>query len=267
MTPAFLRPCTPEHLYEFLKEQLVPPIRASLEVAEAAQRIRVTTLPGPVMEGVCEALQGDERWVARVLVAALPDRPWKATATKLIELRNTLSKPLIAFIPPGLRTAAEDSLDIATFRELSLSTSVTQDLINSLVARIPSRLGQSVSDVIAHIRREKWAKNEDDLISYLLTLSLNGFTAESVGGALFTFGLVPHFGLATQSNIPFWLSRNHKMQQFLEMFDSRCRLEFRVCRCNPTLCSRSCLHFLESVPHKTRESGLLRLPLMRNTTT
>ena len=228
MTPAFLRPCTPEHLYEFLKEQLVPPIRASLEVAEAAQRIRVTTLPGPVMEGVCDALQGDERWVARVLVAALPDRPWKATATKLIELRNTLSKPLIAFIPPGLRTAAEDSLDIATFRELSLSTSVTQDLINSLVARIPSRLGQSVSDVIAHIRREKWAKNEDDLISYLLTLSLNGFTAESVGGALFTFGLVPHFGLATQSNIPFWLSRNHKMQQFLG--DVRQPLQTRVSR-------------------------------------
>jgi len=224
-TAPFVR-CTSANLYAFLEEQLVPPITASLELAESGQRIRITTLPGPVMEGVCGALQGDDRWVARVLVAGVPDRSWKATATKLIELRNTLSKPLIVFIPPGLRTAAEDSLDIATFRELNLSASISHDLIDILLKRVPPALNQAVSDVVGHVRREKWAKNDDDLINYLLTIDVNGFSPESVGAALFTFGLVPHFTLSSQSNIPYWLSRNHKMQ--LVLADIRQPLQSRA---------------------------------------
>jgi hypothetical protein len=180
------------------------------------------------MEGICEALQGEQQWVAKVLVASSPDRPWKATATKLIELRNTLPKPLIVFIPPGLRTAAEDSLDIATFRELSLSTSVANELIPSLLQQIPHQLADVVSDIITHLRREKCARNDDDLVTYLLTLKLNGTSDEAVGGALFVFGLNPHFGLARQTNIPFWLSRNNKMQQILA--DIRQPLQARISR-------------------------------------
>ncbi len=210
-----LKQCTADYLYGFLREQLFPRVRASLEIAEAGQRIRITTLPGPVMEALCEALQNDDRWVARVLVAKQPSRSWEATATKLIELRNTLTKPLIVFIPPGLRTAAEDSLDIATFRELSLSSSVTNELIALLVQDLPPALIQPVTNILGHLRREKWARNDDDLVTYLLTINLNGCAPEAVGGALFVFGLIPHFGLSLQSNIPFWLSRNHKMQQIL----------------------------------------------------
>ena len=143
-----LRQCTADYLYGFLREQLFPRVRASLEIAEAGQRIRITTLPGPVMESLCEALQNDDRWVARVLVAKQPGRSWEATATKLIELRNTLTKPLIVFIPPGLRTAAEDSLDIATFRELSLSSSVTNELIALLVQDLPPALIQPVTNIL-----------------------------------------------------------------------------------------------------------------------
>ena len=88
-----LKQCTADYLYAFLREQLFPRVRASLEIAEAGQRIRITTLPGPVMESLCEALQNDDRWVALVLPSeqSNPTRSWEATATKLIELRNTLT--------------------------------------------------------------------------------------------------------------------------------------------------------------------------------
>ena len=115
MTYPALQQCTTDYLYGFLRDAILPIVRSALETAEAGQRIRVTTLPGPVMEDLCETLQGGDRWVARVLVANGPSRSWEATATKLIELRNILEKPLLVFIPPGLPTAAEDSLDIATF--------------------------------------------------------------------------------------------------------------------------------------------------------
>ena len=215
MSYPVLQQCTAEFLYGFLREEILPIVRGALEVAEAAQRIRVTTLPGPVMDELCEALQGEDRWVARVLVAGSASRPWEATATKIIELRNVLEKPLVVFIPPGLRTAAEDSLDIATFRELSLSSSVTGTLITSLLGKMPGPLSTIVSAVLEQVRREKWARNEDELVTYLLTVILNGSTAQAVGGALYVFGLIPHFGLSEQTNIPYWVSRNHKMQQVL----------------------------------------------------
>ncbi len=149
MSYPVLQQCTADFLYGFLREEILPIVRGALEVAETAQRIRVTTLPGPVMDELCEALQGEDRWVARVLVAGSASRPWEATATKIIELRNVLEKPLVVFIPPGLRTAAEDSLDIATFRELSLSSSVTSTLITSLLGKMP---GPPFDDCLGSIR-------------------------------------------------------------------------------------------------------------------
>ena len=228
MTYPVLQKCTSDYLYGFLKDAILPLVRSSLDGAEAGQRIRVTTLPGPVTKELCEALQAEERWVARVLVANNASQPWEATATKLIELRNMLEKPLLVFVPPGLRTAAEDSLDIATFRELNLSSSVTSDLVVSLTSRLPEAVRQSVSQVITLVRRERWAKNEDELVTYLLTVLLNGSIPESVGGALYVFGLIPHFGLSTQTNIPYWLSRNHKMQQLLS--DLRQPVQARISR-------------------------------------
>src|SRR4051794_34838240 len=117
---AELTPIGQVELYELLIEQMRPRLLHALEEAGNGQRLRVTSLPGSVMAGLCEGLQGDKRWVARVLSGAQDGKPWEASATKLIELRNVLVEPLLVFIPPGLRIAAEDSLDIATFNELSL---------------------------------------------------------------------------------------------------------------------------------------------------
>lgn len=98
----------------------------------------------------------------------------------------------------------------------------------SLSNRLAEPVRQTVLQVIALARREKWAKNEDELVTYLLTVLLNGSTPESAGGALCVFGLIPHFGLSTQSNIPYWLSRNHKMQQLLS--DLRQPVQARISR-------------------------------------
>src|SRR5262245_35657658 len=112
---------TEADLYAELSERTLPVLQAALVLAERGQRLRVTTLPEPVMRSLCQKLQKDRRWVARILVVERPSEPWQATATKLIELRNVLQEPLLVFVPPGVRTAAEDSLDIATFNELTLN--------------------------------------------------------------------------------------------------------------------------------------------------
>src|SRR5262245_42162667 len=131
MSTASLVVAEKEDLYALVAERMQPRLLRALAAAGAGQRLRVTTLPQPVMDVVCQALQGDSRWTARILAADPGGAEWRATATKLIELRNVLAGPLLVFIPPGLRTAAEDSLDIATFTELPLAT-LAQELVAEL---------------------------------------------------------------------------------------------------------------------------------------
>src|SRR4051812_26274416 len=102
-----ITPSRPEDFYGSLAGFVRPKLLHALEQATGEQRLRVTTLPEPVMEQVCVTLQNDARWEARILASSMNvSQPWRMTATKIIELRNSLSRPLIVFIPPGLRTAA-----------------------------------------------------------------------------------------------------------------------------------------------------------------
>ncbi|WP_437334447.1 hypothetical protein [Sorangium sp. So ce394] len=194
-------------LYAFLAEHLRPRFQAELEAAGPGQRLRVTTLPEPVMDALCASLQDDPRWVARVLAPAAADAPWKATATKLIELRNVLPAPLLVFLPPGKRTAAEDSLDIATFTELSLAT-VASDLVEVMFEGIPEPLQGEIREVIDLLRRERDIRNDDEKVEYLLTVRKNGGSRVAAGAALYVFGLLPDFRLFERGSTLFWLTRN-----------------------------------------------------------
>lgn len=206
---ALLQPAGPQDLYAFLTEQLRPRLLRALEQAGAGQCLRVTTLPEPVMDRVCDGLQGDARWVARVLVASASNVPWKSTATKIIELRNGLGKPLLVFIPPDLRTAAEDSLDIATFTELSLAT-VAGELVEALQRKLPEPLRAAVLAEIAYLRTERHIRNADDEVMYLLTVLKNGATAAAAGAAMYVFDLLPDPLLFQRGNTRYWLTRNLK---------------------------------------------------------
>src|SRR5262249_35177236 len=145
-------------------------------------------------------LQGDPRWRARMLVDGSPHTsPWKATATKIIELRNTVEVPLLVFIPGGLRTAAEDSLDVATFSELSL-TQLTRDLADRLLEQLPDEVRAGVKQVIDFLRLQKAVRNSDEEVEYLLTVRKNGATALAAGRALYVFRLIPDDKLLGQPN-------------------------------------------------------------------
>lgn len=204
---------------------LLPSVKAQLAAAGPAQRFRVTSLPRDIADVVCEALQGDQRWVARIVVDCPPTKEWEATATKLIEYRNLLTEPLLVFIPPGLRVAAEDSLDLATFSELSLTDleqAAREDLFRSLSPDIQDR----VRDTLDYCQVERVIQNPDQIIRYLLTIQKNGGDEFAAGGSLFELGLIPHFSLHAQTSCRFWLSRNKNAVGFLA--DARVPLQERI---------------------------------------
>ncbi len=208
------RPVTSDDLYEAMAARMVEVLRDLLAKAGPGQRLRVTALPESVIDRVCSELQQDKRWVARALAQGESVAPWRATATKLIELRNTLREPLLVFVPPGARNAAEDSLDIATFTELSLGQ-YTSEVVDYLFQQLPSDLVPSVRDAIEYLRLERQVVDADQVMEYVLAVVKNGANGAAAGGCLFVFGLVPDFALFDRQQIRSWLSRNVNVRDLM----------------------------------------------------
>lgn len=202
------------------------PLRRELARAGAQQRMRVTGLPAPVLRHLGERLQAERQGVVRML-ADVPSASWEATPTKIIELRNTLSEALLVLVPPGIRTAAEDSLDIATFTELTLPA-FSGAAAETLLAKIPQPLRGKVDELIASLREQRVVRNEDEVIDYLATVTKNGSSEEAAGGALYVFGLVPDFDLFTRPQMMSRISRNRNASEALA--DVRQPLTSRVRR-------------------------------------
>lgn len=202
-------PVVPGDQHDALSEQLAPRFREVLENAGPGHRLRVTTLPEPVMERLAHALD-DPRWLVRVLNEQ-PSKRFEATAATIIRLRDHAEAPVLVFFPPGPRTASEDSLDIATFTELSLA-SVAQSLSDVLVDRLAEPLRPEVREVLRHLAEVRQIRHPDEQVSYLLTVLKNGGTPQAAGAAIYCFGLVPDFNLFTRgsTNTLNWLSRNRQ---------------------------------------------------------
>jgi hypothetical protein len=177
------------------------------------------------MERLAAALS-DPRWTVCVL-SETPSAPFEATAATIIRLRDHSLVPVLVFFPPGPRTASEDSLDIATFTELSLAT-MAQDLSDVLLERLAGPLRADVREVLKYLSEMKQIRHADEQVDYLLTVLKNGGTHEAAGAAIFEFGLVPDFALFTRgaSSLLTWVSRNREKCE--KLFDLSQPLQKRL---------------------------------------
>lgn len=256
MTTALVEPATDADLYQLLAEHLLPQIREAVGSAGVGQRLRVTTLPVPVIERLCGELQGNPAFHAYVLSNDAADVPWIASSTKLIEFRNTLREPLLVFIPPDLRTAAEDSLDVATFTELALRT-VSDELCDTLLTRLPEGLRTSVRRALDYARLERVLSNVDETVDYLLTVTKSGATVEAAGAALYCFGLVPDLEAFAEPEIEKRLSRNWNAVRVLDDLGTPLLARINKLRLEPDTIQQSLFVFLRQRPARARSWGSL----------
>ena len=134
------------------------------------------------------------------------------TPTKLIELRNDLTFPILVLIPVNSFTSAEDSYGNATFRELS---------INDFDARLSYVLETQLNGVKGIKQILVFAEKAlnvpiQDKVRYLLYVSLNGGSEEAVGNGLYLLGLIPDSNIVSKNDyIPQFLSKNDECQAIL----------------------------------------------------
>ena len=164
--------------------------------------MRVTDLDDDVMASVCKELRRT-RPDDNIFILDSHDQegmPFRVTSTKLVELRNPdangeLRQPLLVFIPTSLRTSVEDSFGVATFEELAF-TGIYEDLIDSLLNRLPVTLVGHVRNLLVILSEEKWLFADDvSRVRYLLTALENGIDGETLGASLYELKLIPDFKL------------------------------------------------------------------------
>ncbi len=118
------------------------------------------------------------------------------TPTKLIELRNDPTKPILILIPVNSITSAEDSYGNATFQDLSVKS-----LDDKLFAQLLSETaGNKTVKTVLQYADKNLNVTVNDKINYLLYISLAGISDESVGNGIFYLGLIPDSSLALKKD-------------------------------------------------------------------
>ena len=201
MSNAFTK-LSQDKLNAAVADLLCPRIETILGDRGPGHCMRVTDLDDDVMESVCKELRRT-RPDGNIFILGSHDQegmPFRVTSTKLVELRNPdangeLRQPLLVFIPTSLRTSAEDSFGVATFEELAF-TSIYEDLIDSLLDRLPATLVGHVRDLLGILTEEEWLFADDvSRVRYLLTALENGIDGETLGASLYELTLIPDFKL------------------------------------------------------------------------
>ena len=131
--------------------------------------------------------------------------PEYISPTKLIELRNDLTIPILVLIPVNSFTSAEDSYGNATFRELSIN-----DFDNRLLVKLEERLSivRNLKTILNYAGKALNVTVQDK-VRYLLYISLSYNTEEAVGNGLYLLGLIPDSDIISKNeHIPQFLSKN-----------------------------------------------------------
>ncbi len=165
-------------LNNLLADMVHQVIAQELEKSKAGHCLRVSALPESVMQRLCADFNTNG-FDAHVVMLLGPHQKsqaaWQVTATRLIELRNEEERPLLAFIPPGLKAAAEDSFDVSTFVEIRLGD-VPRQLRYKLRDQLPANVQSLTDDVIRYLEQVEKIISNDDIVRYYLTILDNGST-------------------------------------------------------------------------------------------
>lgn len=190
-----------------LEELLVPRLTTLVRQREPGHCMRVGDLDTSLAIRLCRRVR---RSVAKAQIYVLRSERDGAedvtvTSTKLIELRNShadgqAGAPLLVFVPAGTRASAEDSFGLATFEDVDLSDVYT-GLCDHLRAELPASLRAGVDELLGLVADHEWPyADELDCARYLLTLKLNDYDTTAAGAAVFELGLIPDFGLFSDSS-------------------------------------------------------------------
>jgi hypothetical protein len=194
----------PGDLAPDLEAVLLPRLAGRLRSRQRGHCMRVSDLDEDVVTRLCRRLRQEspesQVYILQAAGGAGGPADLYATSTKLVELRNpapdgSQRPPLLVFLPPNLRSSAEDSFGVATFEEVVLGD-VYAEVAARLRQSLPATIRGPVTEFLDYLRDERWRWAGHLAESrYLRTVLKNDADPEAAGAALFELGLVPDLRL------------------------------------------------------------------------
>ena len=182
--------------YQYILELFVNEYQPELEHAQDGHCMKVVGLPINVLEQLLDKLNAlNTRVQCSILSETLVGERY-ISATKLIELRNDQTTPVLVLIPVNNETSAEDSFGNATFRELSISH-LNLMLIDKLMDKAESMNNVVVNDVLDYLKGDL---DRIQMLNYLLYLDDNNFSNEAITHGVFYLGILPDADLCNSPN-------------------------------------------------------------------
>ncbi|WLR46565.1 DUF853 family protein [Halobacillus litoralis] len=206
-----------QHLDERIGQFVANNLKEMLINKEPGHCAQVTDLSINVMEKANQELNeiGAGKFESYILAGNDEENveSGKIHATKLVERRNAEEKVVIVFIPHNLKTAAEDSFDIATFEPISfyyVYDSVKENLKHEVIQQYLGSERTAFEQAIVTIERNWKIPTALDWSLYFLSLINQGFSAESIGRNLPYVYLFPDNKLLSSGSLTSRVEENIK---------------------------------------------------------
>jgi DNA phosphorothioation-dependent restriction protein DptH len=172
-------------------------LREEVHRSQSGQCLRIDGIPRSLLEQLADRLHNDASFPAEVCLVdqqAGPE-PWRVGVHKVVERRNAESGVLIALLPPEVRLAAGDSIDVSTFRSVA-TDALALDVESALFASMSSDLAPLARGVLEDLVARGGRLSTSSRLAFLATISSQPRQEPRVvGGSLFALGLVPDFSL------------------------------------------------------------------------
>lgn len=188
-----------------------------IENASDGHCMKVTGFPLEVLPELRNKINSCETQAECYILSETISGSEYITPTKLIELRNDLTKPILILIPVNSSTSAEDSYGNATFQDLSVKT-LDSMLYQSLLNETG---GNKTIKTVLQYADKNLNVSVNDKINYLLYIVLSGLTEEAIGNGIFYLGLIPDEKLAQRKEyVPSFLMKNDDCISVMSDFSS-----------------------------------------------
>lgn len=188
-----------------------------IENASDGHCMKVTGFPLEVLPELRNKITSRETQAECYILSETLSGSEYITPTKLIELRNDLTKPILILIPVNSSTSAEDSYGNATFQDLSVKT-LDSMLFQSLLDETG---GNKTIKTVLQYADKNLNVSVNDKINYLLYIVLSGLTDKAIGNGIFYLGLIPDEKLAQRKEYaPSFLMKNDDCISVMSDFSS-----------------------------------------------
>jgi DNA phosphorothioation-dependent restriction protein DptH len=179
--------------YQKLLSLILKEYEHEFKDAQPGHCMKITGLAIKELQALCSSIRSLSTPMKTYILSEDEKGGEYITATKLIELRNNLTFPLLVLIPSNSKASAEDSYGNATFKNLDIQH-LDEKMFKELLNEIPVKIKPAVTEIFDYLNNHNLRAIQ--YIYYLLFLQEQLWEVPAVGDGLNFLSLIPDSNIA-----------------------------------------------------------------------